>query len=106
MGPILHGRIKYSFLDFNFALIAIETELKLTIDPTHVARFKHHRVLETMNAGQTAVKSFAIFLPAPRVQAAGIIGWTAYSSKVHLQELPMYGVILCGKKRSGNTRCQ
>lgn len=32
--------------------MAIEIELKLTIDPTHVARFRHHAVLESMALGK------------------------------------------------------
>jgi triphosphatase len=32
--------------------MAIEIELKLTIDPTHVARFRHHSVLKSMMQGK------------------------------------------------------
>jgi triphosphatase len=32
--------------------MAIETELKLTIDPTHVARFRHHSVLKSLALGK------------------------------------------------------
>jgi triphosphatase len=42
----------YPKLLLSIASMAIEIELKLTIDPLHVARFRHHSVLESMAQGK------------------------------------------------------
>jgi len=56
--------------------MAIEIELKLTIDPMHVARFRHHSVLESMALGKPRRhKLHNVYFDTPDqdLQRAGIV---------------------------------